>query len=116
MIGAEAWRLMPARKLFALGVGHVRRRGMEPGSRADVPAEAIDVAVVTLTDAEWRVLETLKRELDPEELRPGLWERRAAEAGVSTDEFCRVAGGMAERGLVGRFSTFLEHVKPLASG
>ena len=116
VIGAEAWRLMPARKLFALGVGHVRRRGMEPGSRADVPAEAIDVAVVTLTDAEWRVLETLKRELDPEELRPGLWERRAAEAGVSTDEFCRVAGGLAERGLVGRFSTFLEHVKPLASG
>src|ERR687892_925886 len=26
--GAESFRLMPARKLFALGVGHVRRRGM----------------------------------------------------------------------------------------
>jgi DNA-binding Lrp family transcriptional regulator len=34
-IGATAFRIMPARRLFALGVGHVRRRGMEPGSRTD---------------------------------------------------------------------------------
>src|SRR6478672_9916180 len=34
-IGATAFRIMPAKRLFALGVGHVRRRGMEPGSRAD---------------------------------------------------------------------------------
>src|SRR3984957_16609375 len=27
--GAEHFRLMPAKRLFALGVGHVRRRGME---------------------------------------------------------------------------------------
>src|SRR3954468_22543481 len=32
-IGATAFRIMPAKRLFALGVGHVRRRGMEPGSR-----------------------------------------------------------------------------------
>jgi hypothetical protein len=31
-VGGEKFRLMPAKKLFALGVGHVRRRGMEPGS------------------------------------------------------------------------------------
>ena len=30
----------PRRRLFALGVGHVRRSGMEPGSKADVLAEA----------------------------------------------------------------------------
>src|SRR6476646_10177937 len=30
-IGATAFRIMPAKRLFALGVGHVRRRGMEPG-------------------------------------------------------------------------------------
>src|SRR3954447_6431463 len=35
MTGATAYRLMPAKRLFALGVGHVRRRGMEPGSKAD---------------------------------------------------------------------------------
>jgi len=32
--GAVAYRLLPAKKLFALGVGHVRRRGMEPGSKS----------------------------------------------------------------------------------
>jgi hypothetical protein len=29
--GCVSFRLMPAKRLFALGVGHVRRRGMEPG-------------------------------------------------------------------------------------
>ena len=53
--GAEKFILLPAKKLFALGVGHVRRRGLEPGSRADVLAEVTDVAVETLTDLEWRV-------------------------------------------------------------
>src|SRR6516165_5147524 len=33
--GAEQFILLPAKKLFALGVGHVRRRGMAPGSRTD---------------------------------------------------------------------------------
>src|SRR2546423_4524075 len=33
--GAESFRIMPAKKLFALGVGHVRRRGLEPGSKSD---------------------------------------------------------------------------------
>src|SRR5947208_191564 len=41
-VGALAFKLMPAKKLFALGVGHVRRRGLEPGSMADAPAEPID--------------------------------------------------------------------------
>src|SRR5262245_57568322 len=41
--GAEKFRLLPAKRLFALGVGHTRRRGMEPGSKADVPAEATEV-------------------------------------------------------------------------
>src|SRR6185369_12612612 len=30
LIGADAFRAMPAKRLFALGVGHVRRRGIEP--------------------------------------------------------------------------------------
>src|SRR5689334_7012528 len=34
-IGAEAYRAMPAKKLFALGVGHVRRQGMEPGAKSE---------------------------------------------------------------------------------
>ena len=38
----SAFRLMPAKRLFALGVGHVRRRGMEPGSKSDELAEVHD--------------------------------------------------------------------------
>lgn len=115
-IGAEHHRLMPARKLFALGVGHVRRRGLEPGSRADVPAEAIDVQVVQLSPLEWRVLTALKREFRADELVPDPWAGRATEAGVSLDTFHQVSEALVQRQVIGRFSTFLEHVKPLASG
>jgi DNA-binding Lrp family transcriptional regulator len=115
-IGAAAFRIMPARRLFALGVGHVRRRGMEPGSRTDEPGRVIDTNIVELDDLEWRVLGPLKREFEPEELRTEPWRARAEEAGVAYEEFLRVSRGLAERGVIGRFSTFLEHVKPSASG
>ena len=115
-IGAERYRLMPAKKLFALGVGHVRRRGMEPGSRADELAEAVDVKVAQLNELEWRVLVALKREFLPEELVPDLWRARAAEAGVPLPTFLGIASDLNGRGIIGRFSTFLEHVKTLATG
>jgi len=114
--GARQFRLMPARRLFALGVGHVRRRGMEPGSKSDELAEVLDTGIVELSELEWRVLMSLKREFAAEEISRDLWSARASEAGVSVDEFCRVAAGLNERGVIGRFSTFLEHVKPLADG
>lgn len=109
--GAEAFKLLPAKKLFALGVGHMRRRELAPGERTDEPARVMDTVVVQLTDLEWQVLTALKREFAPEELVPGLWDARAKEAGVDLETFCKVAESLAERGLVGRFSTFLEHVK-----
>jgi hypothetical protein len=111
-IGAQAVRAMPARKLFTLGVGHVRRRGLEPGSRAAVPADVLDTQVVHLTDAEWRALTALKREFAPDEIVRDLWRARAREADLSLDAFYAVAESLQARGLVGRFSTFLEHVKP----
>jgi len=114
--GALHYRLMPAKKLFALGVGHVRRRGMEPGSRSEELAEMTDVAVVELTDTEWRALTALKREFAPEEIVANPWPARAEEAGMALDEFCAIAESLDERGIVGRFSTFLEHVKPVAGG
>jgi hypothetical protein len=114
--GALHFRLMPAKRLFALGVGHVRRRGMEPGSRAEVPADVTEVTVVTLNDLEWRILVVLKREFGPEEIQPDLWRARAAEAGVPLETFLEVAADFDRRKVIGRFSTFLEHVKPLASG
>jgi hypothetical protein len=114
--GAEHFRLMPAKCLFALGVGHVRRRGMPIGSKADVPAEVMDVNVVDLNDLEWRVLTALKREFEPAEITEDLWQSRAAEAGVPLETFYEVAEDLNRRKVIGRFSTFLEHVKPLATG
>jgi len=114
--GAEKYRPMPAKKVFALGVGHLRRRGLKPGSRAEVAAEATDVAMTTLSDLEWRVLIPLKREFEPEELGPNLWEARAREAGVSLETFCQIAEDFDRRKVIGRFSTFLEHLKPLGDG
>jgi hypothetical protein len=116
VIGAEHYRLMQAKKLFALGVGHVRRRGMEPGARADDLAETIDVQVATLNDLEWRVLTALKREFTPSELVRDIWQARADEAGVPIGVFHEVAESLNERKVIGRFSTFLEHVKTLSSG
>jgi DNA-binding Lrp family transcriptional regulator len=115
-VGASAFRVMPAKRLFALGVGHVRRKGMEPGSRSEEPGRVLDTNIVELSELEWRVLEPLKRELAIEEIGPEPWRVRAREAGVSYEEFLRVGRELAERGVIGRFSTFLEHVKPGADG
>jgi hypothetical protein len=114
--GAEKFILLPAKKLFALGVGHTRRRGMEPGSKAEVPAEMQDVSIVTLNDLEWRILTALKREFAPAEIVRDLWRARAAEAGVPLETFYEVAEDMNKRRIIGRFSTFLEHVKPQKDG
>jgi DNA-binding Lrp family transcriptional regulator len=114
--GAEKFILLPAKKLFALGVGHTRRRGMEPGSKADVPADVQDVSIVTLNDLEWRILTALKREFRPDEIMRDLWRSRAAEANVPLETFLEVAEDMNRRKIIGRFSTFLEHVKPLKDG
>jgi len=114
--GAERFILLPAKRLFALGVGHVRRRGMEPGSKAEAPADVTEVTVTTLNDLEWRILSALKREFEPEEIVPNVWEARAKEAGVPLETFCEVAEDFNRRKIIGRFSTFLEHVKPLATG
>jgi DNA-binding Lrp family transcriptional regulator len=115
-IGATAFRIMPAKRLFALGVGHVRRRGMEPGSRTDEPGQVLDTNIVELSALEWQVLGPLKREFEPDELRRDPWRARADEAGVPYEQFLEVARGLASRGVIGRFSTFLEHVKASASG
>src|SRR5690606_32368447 len=115
-IGAESILVMPSRLLLALGVGHVLRRGLEPGSRTEEPGRVLDTVIVQLSPMEWRVLGPLKREFSPDEITAEPWAGRAAEAGVSLDTFLEVAEGLAERGVIGRFSTFLEHVKPSAAG
>ncbi len=113
-VGAERFRLMPAKMLFALGVGHVRRRGLEAGARAAELAQPLRASVVRLSERDWRVLVALKREFAPGELIRDLWDARAREAGVDLETFVSIARSLDERGVVGRFSTFLEHVKPTA--
>ena len=115
-IGADAYRIMPAKCLFALGVGHVRRRGIEPGSRSDEPGEVLDTNLVELRALEGRVLADHKRALAPSEVHGEPWRARADEAGVAYDEFLRVARGLSARRVIGRFSSFLEHVMPSAAG
>src|SRR4051812_42081776 len=94
-IGASAFRIMPAKRLFALGVGHVRRKGMEPGGRTEEPGIVIDTNIVELSDLEWQVLGPLKREFAASEVTTEPWRARAQEAGVDYDTFLRVARGLA---------------------
>jgi len=109
--GAKTFLLMPAKSIFALGVGHVRRRSMEVGSKSDVPAEPRKVEVVELSDLDWQVLVVLKREFEPEEIRDDPWVARAVQAGLPLDRFYEVAEDLESRKVIGRFSTFLEHAK-----
>lgn len=115
-VDAEKFRIMPAKGIFTLGVGHVRRKTIEPGEKADTPAKMIRVEVVDLSEHEWNVLLTLKREFAPEEICTTPWASRAKEAKVSLEEFYRVAEALSARKIIGRFSTFLEHVKPSQTG
>jgi len=113
-VGARRFAIMPAKMLFALGVGHVRRRGLEPGARAGEVARPLDTSIVELSELQWKVLVALKREFAPEELVRDLWAARAREAGVDLHTFTEVARELEKRGVIGRFSTFLEHVKATA--
>lgn len=116
IVGAEQFRLMPANGVFALGVGHMRRRGLGPGALTPDPAHMMTTTNVTLTDEEWTVLLALKRDLAPEEIVPRPWVGRAEEIGMGLEDFYRIARQLDAKKVIGRFSTFLEHVKPSASG
>jgi hypothetical protein len=113
---AESYRMMPALGVFVLGVGHIRRQELSPGARTDNPARAMRPEQADLSDQEWDVLFSLKREFAPKEIVREIWAPRALAAGLSLDEFCSVAEALAGRKLLGRFSTFLEHSKPTGAG
>jgi DNA-binding Lrp family transcriptional regulator len=116
LTGATEYLLMPANGVFALGVGHVRRKTLEPGDKADGPALMMTTTAVDLNPEEWAVLLALKEELTLDEICESPWVNRAIIAGVSLDRFCEVAENLNQKKVIGRFSTFLEHVKPSASG
>src|SRR6185503_4239602 len=74
------------------------------------------VTTTTLNDLEWRILEAIKREFEHDELVPNIWDARAKEARVPLQTFLEVAEDFSRRKILGRFSTFLEHVKPHTDG
>jgi hypothetical protein len=107
---------MPAKGIFTLGVGHVRRKTIEPGARAAEPARMMHVSAVPLSTEQWNVLLALKDEFQPDEIVGDPWKARAERAGVTLERFCAIAEELDRLTVIGRFSTFLEHVKPSAEG
>ena len=91
LIGADDYYTMQAHGIFALGVGHVRRKTMEPGEKADEPAKMMTTNIADLDAEEWNVLLNLKGDLKPEEIGPEPWAGRAKDAGVTLEKFCEVA-------------------------
>jgi DNA-binding Lrp family transcriptional regulator len=116
VIGAEDWRVMPARCLFALGVGHVRRRRLEPGARAEALADPQFPRLTRLAPFEWEALAALKAPLEPAEVTAEPWRARCARLGLPYPAFLEAVAGLEAKGLIARFSTFLEHVKELPTG
>lgn len=114
-IGAESYVLLPAQGVFALGVGHIRRRGLKVGDKMPEPAEMQTTHKVQLSDEEWKVLLALKEELKIDEFVDEPWAGRAASLGVEHERFCEIAAFLNEKKVIGRFATFLEHVKHQAS-
>ncbi|MBC7979882.1 MAG: Lrp/AsnC family transcriptional regulator [Armatimonadetes bacterium] len=116
LTGATEYLLMPANGVFALGVGHVRRKTMEPGEKSEEPAVMMTTVPADLSPEEWNILMILKEELTLSEICENPWEKRAEQAGVSLDHFCEISESLNRKKVIGRFSTFLEHVKPSDTG
>jgi DNA-binding Lrp family transcriptional regulator len=114
--GAHEFVLMPANGIFALGVGHVRRKSMEPGAKSEEPAVMTTTTPVELDAEEWEVLLAIKEELSPEEVCEDPWGPRADAIGMDREKFYKIAETLDRKKAIGRFSTFLEHVKPSQSG
>ncbi len=116
LTGATEYLLMPANGVFALGVGHTRRKTLEPGDKSEAAAEMMTTVPVELTAEEWEVLIALKEELALDEICEEPWAKRAELANTTLERFCEVAEALNQKKVIGRFSTFLEHVKPSATG
>lgn len=116
LTGAHEFVLMPANGIFALGVGHVRRKTMELGDKSEEPAVMNTTTTVELEPEEWEVLLAIKDELTLEEICEDPWGPRADAIGMDREKFFQIAEQLDEKKVIGRFSTFLEHVKASKSG
>ena len=84
-IGADGYVLPPARGVFALGVGHMRRRGLRPGEKTPEPAPMQETKTVSLSELEWKVLLSVKEQLRPEEMVEDPWSRYQIQRTVPLD-------------------------------
>lgn len=116
LTGAHEFVLMPAHGIFALGVGHMRRKSMEPGARYDAPVVMNTTTTIELTPDEWEVLLAIKTELTLDEINEDPWGPRADAIGMEREKFFEIAENLDRKKAIGRFSTFLEHVKPSDTG
>ena len=115
-IHAQDVRLLPVIQMFALSVGHVRRQGLQPGAMTPQPAPPKQPVETNLTDQQWSLLAVLKRDLALDEIDDDLWARRAKQVNLSEEEFCKQIQLLADQGVIGRFSVFLEHSAPAQDG
>ena len=101
---------------------HIRCRSCSPkndGARkqSGQAAQISPVQAVALTAREWEVLLALKREFDPGEIRvDAMGMRVRAKPVFRWRSFMTWPKALNARKVIGRFSTFLEHVKPSATG
>jgi len=116
LTGAHEFVLMPANGIFALGVGHVRRKTMELGDKSEAPAIMNTTTTVELEPEEWDVLLAIKDELTLDEICEDPWGPRVDAIGMDREKFFKIAETLDEKKVIGRFSTFLEHVKASKSG
>ena len=108
--------LMPANGVFALGVGHVRRKRMEPGEKTDEPAVMMTTVARPTLPRGMGHAGGFEGGTDARRKCAKIHGTRAERAGVTHDRFYEIAEGLDEKKVIGRFSTFLEHVKPSEAG
>ena len=116
-VGGEKVNIMPAKGIFTLGVGHVRRKTIEPGSRGDRPAQMIRTEVVELERPGMAGSDLLEEENSLSKRSRRTHGKTARRRQICLWRlFFSVAEDLDRRKIIGRFSTFLEHVKPSAGG
>lgn len=111
-IGAECFAPLPVVGMFALGVGHVRRAGLQPGDKLPERPRMQCPEQPVLSPLQWQVLLALKESLQPEEMQSCPWDLRAARLELSTEQFVSVAHELDRLKVIGRFATFLDHTRP----
>jgi DNA-binding Lrp family transcriptional regulator len=108
--GAETTRLLPALKLFKIGVKFDLSGESNSAARASAPPQDIDgpqsARQIKLTEVDKRLVRVLQQDL-PIEPRP--FDAWATQAGVSVGELLHAASGYNETGCMRRFSGVLRH-------